>query len=251
MTTHHEQHRPRSSNDFARERDGKVLWLLERHPATAGMLAGIGLFPNRKKARKRLGRLVERQRLRLLGTVSLKGGRPEQVYGRGRWNGTNLLHEVQLTRVCLKVDAAEVRRGPGEVDGDLRPDAELVIAGARYFLELDCGTMGYADVVRKRFARYRQSDDIVLWVCPTVRRREGLRAHAGSIRSTALFTTLHQALADPHGPVWIDCDGESVALPRATHGGAKPGKYPGAKGGAEPGTFAPPGCGPATDTVSL
>src|SRR5205814_954028 len=146
-----------------------------------------GLFPNRKKARKRLRRLVERKRLRMVGTVSLKGGRPEQVYGRGRWNGTNLLHEVQLTRVCLKIDAEEVRRGPGEVDSYLRPDAELVIASERYFLELDCGTMSYPDVVRKRFARYRTSPHLVLWVCPSVRRRDGLRVHASVIRSTALF----------------------------------------------------------------
>ena len=92
---------PANSNAVARSRDAAVLWLLSRHPATAAMLVGIGLFPNRKKAGKRLHRLVQRKKLRLLGTVSLKGGRPELVYGRGHSNGTNLIQEVRLTQVCL------------------------------------------------------------------------------------------------------------------------------------------------------
>src|SRR5438876_1120137 len=94
---------PSNGNAVARSRDAAVLWLLARHPATAAMLVGIGLFPNRRKAGKRLRRLVQRKRLRLLGTVSLKGGRPEHVYGKGRWNATNLHDEVQLTRVCLRI----------------------------------------------------------------------------------------------------------------------------------------------------
>ncbi len=52
---------------------------------------------------------------------------PEHVYGRGRWKTDNLLHEVELTRLCLKIDADEVRRGLGEVDPLIRPDAELLI----------------------------------------------------------------------------------------------------------------------------
>jgi hypothetical protein len=184
------------------------------------MLVSIGLFPNRKKTIKRLRRLAERHKLRLLGTISLKSGRPEHVYGRGHWNTTNLHHEVQLTRVCLRIDAEEIRRGPGEVDATLRPDAELLIGGRWFFLEMDCGTMGYADVVRKRFTRYRAYDDLVLWVCPTVIRREGLRRDAIPIRSIALFTTLDEVLADPHGQIWIDCDGTRAALPRSTKAGA-------------------------------
>jgi hypothetical protein len=209
-----------SGNAIARQRDAALLWLLSRHPATASMLVGIGLFPTRKKASKRLHRLAARRRLRLLGTVALKNGRPEHAYGRGHWNTTNLTHEVQLTRVCLKIDADEVRRGPGDVDATLRPDAEVLIAGRTFFLELDCGTMGYADVARKRFAKYRASDELVLWVCPTASRMEGLRRHAAMIRGTALFATLDQVLTNPHGPIWVDCDGARGALPRSRKGGA-------------------------------
>jgi hypothetical protein len=211
---------PKTSNAIARERDAALLWLLARHPVTATMLVQIGLFSNRKKASKRLCRLAQRRKLRLLGTVSLKCGRPEYVYGRGHWNTTNLTHEVLLTKVCLKIDAEEMRRGHGEVDATLRPDAQLLIGGRWFCLELDCGTTGYADVVRKRFTKYQACDDLVLWVCPTASRMEGLRRHATIVRGTALFTTLDEALANPHDRIWIDCDGARAALPRSTKAGA-------------------------------
>src|SRR5579885_3637326 len=116
-----------SNNALARQRDATLLWLLERHPSTAAMLAEITLFPTAKKATRRLARLMQRGILRRLGCVSLKDGRPEHVYCRGRGKGDNVFHEVQLTRVCLKLQAEEVRRGLKEVDSFLRPDAEVFI----------------------------------------------------------------------------------------------------------------------------
>src|SRR5205807_2530990 len=94
MATHPTSPPPKSNNEAARQRDAFLFWLLERHPATANMLTGIGLFPSRRKARKRLYRLVQRKQLRLLGTVTLTTGRPEHVYWRGRWKTDYLLHEV-------------------------------------------------------------------------------------------------------------------------------------------------------------
>jgi hypothetical protein len=81
---------------------------------------------------------------------------------------------------------------------------------------MDCGTMSYADIARKRFHKYRSSPHLVLWVCPTAARMEGLRKHAAIIRHVALFTTLDDALANPHASIWIDADGEQGALPRST-----------------------------------
>jgi hypothetical protein len=235
-----------SSNLVARRRDALLLWFLLRHPSTAGMLAGIGLFPSRKKATRRLRKLERRRVVRCLGSVALKDGRPEHVFGRGRWKSDNLLHEVQLTRVCLKMHADELRRGAGEVDPLLRPDAELRINGERYFLEMDLGSMSYPDVIRKRFAGYRGCRDLVLWISPTVSRMEGLRRHAGMLRDIALFTTLDQALADPHGAIWVDVNGERAALPRTRRGGDIGGDQGGAKDGDKRGTLSPPGCGAPT-----
>jgi hypothetical protein len=249
MTVNHSQHRPHSSNAFARERDRKVLWLLERHPATAGILVQIGLFPSRKKASKRLARLAKRKQLRCLGTAQIRGGRPEHVYGHGWWKGDNLVHEVQLTRVCLKIDAEEIRRGPGDVDPFLWPDAELVFGGRRYCLELDCGTMSPTAIVRKRFARYRTCRDTTLWVCPSATRVERLRRHAAMVRATALFTTLDQALSNPHAPIWVDFEGTTTALPRNSQGVEKPGDIAADKGGDNPVPLSPPASDPATTPV--
>jgi hypothetical protein len=210
-------HRQPSSNALGRERDARILWLLERHPATAEMLVGIGLFGSRSRARRRLHRLVEKGLLRLTGTVSLGDGRPQRVYCRCRWlKPDNLLHEVQLSRLCFRVHADEVRRGLKEVDAALRPDAELLIGGRRYLLEFDRGTMGYQVVVQTRFEKYRACRDLVLWVCQTLARMEGLRCRAELLRETALFTTLDLALRDPHAAVWTDFDGGKAGLPRGS-----------------------------------
>jgi hypothetical protein len=252
---------PASSNALARKRDAGLLWLLAKHPATAGMLAGIQLFPTAKKATRRLKRLMQKGLVRRLGTVSLGVGRPEHVYARGRWKTDNLLHEVQLSRVCFKIHAEEVRRGTAEVDSYLRPDAELLIAGERYFLEMDCGTMSTPDIVQTRFVKYRNAPEFVLWVCPSVADMEARQRRAEIIRSTALFTTLDLALRDPHAPIWVDFTGDRAALPRNRYAGKSPGELPGVNGGVKAGTFSPSasgspteypesGCGPRREEVS-
>jgi phage gp46-like protein len=124
-----------------------------------------------------------------------------------------LAHEVLLTRVCLKLHAARVLRGPRVTHRDLWPDAEVWAGGRLFFLELDRGTMTYAQLAR-RYAKYIDRPEFVLWVCSTAERRDGMRARAEAIRSTALFATLADALVDPHAAVWADFGGNRVALPR-------------------------------------
>src|SRR2546430_763697 len=84
---------PQESSHFARERDARVCWLLGSHPVTAAMLVGLYWFPTKSKALKRLRRLVDRKRIRLVGTVCRKLGRPEHVYCRWRPKPDLLLHE--------------------------------------------------------------------------------------------------------------------------------------------------------------
>ncbi|MBW3608707.1 MAG: FCD domain-containing protein [Actinobacteria bacterium] len=59
------------------------------------MLVGLGWFPSKNKALKRLGRLVKRGRIRLVGTVCRKPGRPEHVYCRWRPKHDQLLHAIE------------------------------------------------------------------------------------------------------------------------------------------------------------
>ncbi len=198
---------------FARERDAWVCWLLDGHPATAAILARLGWFPTKNKALRRLNRLTRKRRVRLVGTVSRKPGRPEHVFCRWGPKPDQLLHEVWLTEVCLRLDAGQILRGPHATDRHLRPDAEVWINGQPYYLELDRGTMGYAQIER-RFWLYRECPHPVLWVCSTGERLEGMRRRAEGLRRTALFTTLAEVLASPHAAVWRDFAGGRVALPR-------------------------------------
>lgn len=204
---------PEESAAFARRRDALVLALLDQHPVTAEVLAGLGWFPTRRKALKRLARLAARGRVRVVGTAALRPGRPQHVFARWRPKADALAHEVLLTRVCLRLRAGRILRGPRVTHRDVLADAEVWIGGRLFFLELDRGTMGYAQIAR-RYAKYAGRPEFVLWVCSTAERREGLRRRAGGIRGTALFATLADAVADPHAAVWWDHSGRVAALPR-------------------------------------
>lgn len=214
----------RHCNAFARERDARVLWLLGLHPVTAAMLVRLGWFPTRNKAIRRLNRLVGKGRIRLVGTVCRKTGRPEHVFCRWRPKTDQMLHEVELTDLCLRLDAGRIVRGPGVTDTYVRPDAEVWINGRVYYLELDRATTGSGKIERDRFRKYEGCPHLSLWVCPTEARRESLRARAAGVRAGALFATFAQAVADPHGPVWVDFDGGRAALPREKSRSLKPGK---------------------------
>jgi hypothetical protein len=158
--------------------------------------------------------LCRRGRIRLVGTVCRNGsGRPEYVYTGQPISTDSLLHEVELTELCLKLHAGKIRRGVRVTATDLRPDAELWINGRLYYLELDRGTMGYRQIER-RFRLYEQVTDLVLWVCSSPQRTEAMRVRAGKIRSVALFATLADAVAAPHGAIWQDYAGNRAALPR-------------------------------------
>ena len=203
---------PEQSTAFARTRDGWVLRLLDQHPVTAEMLAALGWFPTRGKALRRMARLVARGKVRVVGTVSLKSGRPQHVYCRWSPKVDQLIHEILLTSVCLRLQAARILRGPRITRTDLLPDAEVWIRNCLYFLELDRGTMSYAQIER-RYRKYQGVTEFVLWVCSTDERRDGMRTRAAVVRHTALFTTLSEAMIDPHRPIWQDFAGHTVALP--------------------------------------
>ncbi len=202
---------PGQSLAYARARDGQTVWLLSSHPVTAQMLVALGWFPTRAKALKRLRRLAAKKRVRCVGTVSRKLGRPEHVFCR--WQPKDLLHEIELTEFCFRLDASRILRGPHVSDDRIRPDAEAWINGQIHYVEWDRATMGYAQMER-RFRLYEAFPHFVLWVCPTPERRDGLRARAEALRHCALFTTFAEVLADPHAPIWIDVAGGRAALPR-------------------------------------
>lgn len=204
---------PRQSLAFSRKRDAWICWLVQRHPLTAEMLVYLNWFSQKRKAVKRLRRLVECGRTFLLGTVCQRPDSPEQVFCGWRAKPDQLLHEVQLTQLFLRLDAGEIQRGPSISDQTVLPDAELRINGQLFYLELDRGTMGTAQIAQ-RFLKYESCPHLSLWVCSSEARTEVLRQRAVRLRSTALFTTYAEALADPHAEIWRDFNGGTVELPR-------------------------------------
>jgi hypothetical protein len=100
-----------------------------------------------------------------------------------------------------------------------------VVNGELYYLEWDRGTIGYTQILR-RFRKCERYRNLVLWVCPTEVRREGMRARAATIRHVVLFTTAGEALASPHGVIWIDYHGSKASLPRQSMRGGNPASLP-------------------------
>ena len=207
------------SIEFGRRRDARISWLLSMHPITAAMLVSLCWFPSKNKALRRLNWLVRRKRIQLVGTVCRKAGRPENVYCRWRPSAHQLLHEVELTDLCFRLQASKILRGPHVLDRDVRPDAEVWINGILYYLEWDRGTMSYDQVARQRFRRYEGCKHLALWVCSTEVRQKGLRARAERVRDVALFTTAAEALTSPHREIWVDYQGKKATLPRQKEGG--------------------------------
>lgn len=209
-------HRPRRT---LRLRDARVEWLLSMHPVTADILVSfLGWFPSKAKALRRLNRLAAKGRIRLVGTVQRRPtGRPEHVFCRYRpWAA--LLHEVELTEFCLRLDAGEILRGPHLRDNTIRPDAVATINGQAFYVEWDRGSMAKGQMAQ-RFRLYEGFPDYVLWICPDVERRDQLRTQAAALRHNALFTTAVDAVANPHAAVWVAVRGAMAGLPRQRKGG--------------------------------
>jgi hypothetical protein len=151
--------------------------------------------------------------LRLVGTVVVgDAGRPEHIFCNG-WKPKydQLRHELLLTDFLLGYPEGDVLRG-WAVNRRLRPDAELTLDGYFYFVELDTGEESLAQV-RRRQARYLGTEDYVLFVTLSPRRLEHLRQRAHeAVKGIALFTTLDEALREPRGEIWIDCQGERTSI---------------------------------------
>src|SRR5262249_2546249 len=163
---------------LGRARDARIEWLLDAHPVTAMMLVRVGWFGSKRKAQGRLRRLAQRRHIRFVGTLPRTLGRPEHVYCRWRVRPADLLHEVQLTEVCRRLDAATIFRAPQVTDRERRPDAEAWINGQRFAIELDRGTTGITRLAHERLSKYEGFPDLVLWICPTPERRDALRLRA-------------------------------------------------------------------------
>jgi hypothetical protein len=212
MTTPTTAGPPRNTNP-TRTPDVSVCWLVSRHPVTASILVRIGLFSRNRKAGKRLRRLAEQRRIAFVGTINRGLGRPEHVYCGWRPQREDLFIEVQFTELLLRLHAGDLLRQSYVADTVIRPTAQAWIHGTEYYIELDRGTTELG-ALAERLLAYERSPHRTLWICPTEDRCEALRRQAGSLAAPALFTTLADAVPNPHAEIWRTVSGAKEGLPR-------------------------------------
>ena len=193
-----------------RAREERILQLAHVHVVSRRHLRPY--FPSDAAAYKKVRKLVEQRKLRKIGTVMLQDvGRAEDVFCNG-WKPrmNHLRHELLLSDFLLAYPSADVVRG-WRVDKRIRPDAEMTLEGNRFNVELDTGTEDYRQVKHRQRA-YRGVTDFLLYVTTSERRRDGLVRHSEAVRNIALFATLEDVLAEPHGEVWRDCFGNRASI---------------------------------------
>ena len=146
-----------------------------------------------------------------MGLTRGVSGRPETAYCNAWQPRSNqLTHDVLLTDFLLCYPLAEIVRG-WQVDSRIRPDAEMTVAGQKFFVELDTGEQTYRQI-RHRQRAYAAVRDLLLYVTVSETRLAGLMRHSSAVESIALFTTLDRVMRDPRGEVWVDFAGKTVSL---------------------------------------
>ena len=189
------------------------------HPVTAAMLVGLGLFPTKNKALKTAQPARALQRIRLVGTVCQKAGRPENVYARWTPKVDHLLHEVQLTQMCFRLDAEKILRGPHVTDAEILPDAEVWINGEEYYLEWDRGSMSYGQIVARSLLEVRELPGPDALGLPPRRSAARVCAFAPSEFAPSPSSRLPpKGSASPHREIRVYYHGEKATLPRQKEG---------------------------------
>lgn len=192
-----------------------VLKSARQHPVTVRQIQRIGEFETYNQAAVWANKKRNQGLLTHVGTIPNEcgTGRSIDVYCNG-WQPKrdNLRHEVKGTDFCLLYPQATFRRGYHV--GDLRPDIEMELDGHLYLIEIDCGTMTKAKVL-KRWQRYKKRDDITVFIIAVGNPLRGIESDerlkelirwSGSMYGIACFVRFEDIIADPYGPVLWDAE---------------------------------------------
>jgi len=208
------------------ERDRIILDREQIHPCTLQHF--LDLFTSEPGAYRRIKRLHDQKKIDIVGMVKLNDaekdakkavdkvtrGAPRKVYCS--WQPKHLEHEVLLTDFLLlyEWETDTVLRGT-KVNRKIEPDAELVLGGIKFYVELDTGSMSHPRMTEGRWPKYRGVENFVLVVTSTEHRKENLieNAKGTAVENIALFTTLDEAKENRGGKIWADCSGEKAGLP--------------------------------------
>ncbi len=174
---------------------------------TARFLVTIGVFPNMKKANKRLLTLCVRKEIHEIGQAVLDGVW-HRVYQRKRCFGSNAVqHNLELTLLKWAFDGYDVQRWKVPHYADLL----LTSSQDRFLLEYDRDTENDKRV-RERVKTLAEWPDTILWVAPSPRRIRELKRLTTPLGDRCLFTTFDEAQR-PHEAVWTYRDGEKASVP--------------------------------------
>lgn len=181
---------------------------------TPWMFVWKGLFPNLRKAQKRLKKLAERKRIKAIGYVNMpeRGGR-EIVYARRNVKLDNLQHDTEISRLVLGIEADDVRRYQ-EASEVFNPDAEIVINGFCFYLEHDRDTMN-CKALRRKVEKYKKLETgVILWVCLTEARMRKLMKLAAPVITKSAFALYAEVVQNAHAEIWRGANGKAAPLPR-------------------------------------
>lgn len=209
--------------------------VLSQHTLTNQQSADWGYFDNAEQASKWYRRRRQKGLIFWDGcVVRLKpNGRPEKQWSRGWIPKKNQpLHEYLLTDACLTLDADRIERQ--QADKLVRPDSEAwwyrlkddegKDYDAHWYLELSTGpgSMTVKEIAEKRFPKYRDTKDPVLWICHGVNRKEaeqwaGWLAKRAGTMTMPFFTTTYR-LIDGGNLTIFDREGNEARLPEHESG---------------------------------
>jgi len=152
--------------------------------------------------------------------ISVKGqGKPPIVWAlpgyKPRRNQTG--HDVRESLVIVGL-GLPARRGR-DVDQRRKPDWEWVLPNGEIISgELDTGAMSYRELVEDRYEKYRDSEDVVVWVSCGLwgtrdqTRLDGMRKHAAGIKDIAWFVTYGDLTEHKEKADLVNHDGEVVTF---------------------------------------
>lgn len=144
------------------------------------------------------------------GYVNLNGF-DEKLWYCGTISKSKVQHEGEISEILLGVKCLDYRRLQ-DVDPAFRADVELETEP--YGLvpwEHECGGGTNIKQMQEKFRRY--GDRLVLWTCLSDSHLDKLCRQCPSDKH--LFTTTAHAIADFHGPIWVDRKGERWSFPSA------------------------------------
>ena len=164
---------------------------------------------------------------------SKENGRPQYVYAN-KLNPApkDIWHEVLVTDFLLEYEEGAVMyRQPSVVNQHLHPDAEMILSGKLFYIEVDSGTETHTQVAEQlqhytsqsnllpangkhpeRYQTFQLEDVFLLLVTSSETRLENLKETCKPVQTIVLLSTLERVINDASGDIWEAIDGDVISI---------------------------------------